>query len=225
MNETRTRTVAYLRVSTDKQADRGVSLERNAPKSRPTRSCTISIWSRSRLTRASAKSLDRPALDRALAMLKAGKAGALLVVKLDRLTRSVRDLGELVTATFATGKAALLSVSRPDRHPHRSRAAWCSTCSPRRPVGARGHRRAHGGGDAAQGAQGEFTGARPLRLRARADGVALVAVGAEQAVIAEARGCARPGCRCARSPRLDGKGFALATGGFAASQVARMVAA
>ena len=58
----------------------------------------------------SAKSLDRPGLQRALAMLKAGEADALLVVKLDRLTRSVRDLGHLVEKYFAPGKAALLSV-------------------------------------------------------------------------------------------------------------------
>ncbi len=43
-------------------------------------------------------------------MLKAGEADALLVVKLDRLTRSVRDLGRLVEKYFAPEKAALLSV-------------------------------------------------------------------------------------------------------------------
>ena len=58
----------------------------------------------------SAKSLDRPGLQRALGMLKAGEAEALLVVKLDRLTRSVVDLGTLVERYFAPGKAALLSV-------------------------------------------------------------------------------------------------------------------
>jgi DNA invertase Pin-like site-specific DNA recombinase len=58
----------------------------------------------------SAKSLDRPGLKRALGMLKAGDAEALLVVKLDRLTRSVVDLGTLVERYFAPGKAALLSV-------------------------------------------------------------------------------------------------------------------
>ena len=58
----------------------------------------------------SAKSLERPGLQEALAMLKAKEADALLVVKLDRLTRSVRDLGHLVEKYFAPGKAALLSV-------------------------------------------------------------------------------------------------------------------
>ncbi|GAC1430248.1 MAG: hypothetical protein NVSMB62_27670 [Acidobacteriaceae bacterium] len=59
----------------------------------------------------SAKSLDRPGLQRALGMLKRGEAAALLVVKLDRLTRSVVDLGRLVEQYFAPGRAALLSVS------------------------------------------------------------------------------------------------------------------
>lgn len=46
-------------------------------------------------------------------MLKAGEADALLVTKLDRLTRSVRDLGELIAEHFPadTGKPALLSVA------------------------------------------------------------------------------------------------------------------
>jgi site-specific DNA recombinase len=59
----------------------------------------------------SAKTLERPGLQRALTLLRGRDADALLVVKLDRLTRSVRDLGELVDKHFAPGKAALLSVS------------------------------------------------------------------------------------------------------------------
>ena len=52
-----------------------------------------------------------PGLQRALAKLNTGKAEALLVVKLDRLTRSVVDLGKLIETYFAPGKAALMSVS------------------------------------------------------------------------------------------------------------------
>ena len=37
-------------------------------------------------------------------MMKSGKADALLVVKLDRLTRSVRDLGTLVEDWFSGGR-------------------------------------------------------------------------------------------------------------------------
>src|SRR5262249_27382797 len=46
----------------------------------------------------------------ALEMLKAGQAEALLVVKLDRLTRSVVHLGQLVEDYFAKDRWALLSV-------------------------------------------------------------------------------------------------------------------
>jgi len=59
----------------------------------------------------SAKSLQRPGLQAALARLEAGEAGALLVVKLDRLTRSVGDLGWLVEAERFGGRWALLSVA------------------------------------------------------------------------------------------------------------------
>src|SRR5579872_239746 len=107
----RTRTIAYLRVSTDKQADRGVSLDAQRAKV----AAYAELYDLDLVdvivdAGASAKTLDRPGLTRALAMLKKGAADALLVVKLDRLTRSVRDLGELVERHFAPGKAALLSV-------------------------------------------------------------------------------------------------------------------
>jgi DNA invertase Pin-like site-specific DNA recombinase len=58
----------------------------------------------------SAKDLHRPAIQRALRLLKARKADALLVVKLDRLTRSLPDLATLVGTYFTRG-ADLLSVN------------------------------------------------------------------------------------------------------------------
>src|SRR5437899_12424104 len=98
---------------------------------RLTLSCTSWTWSKSSWTPVrSTKSLDRPGLQRALGMLKAGDAEALLVVKLDRLTRSVVDLGTLVERYFAPGKAALLSVGE-QIDTRRARAAWCSTSSRR----------------------------------------------------------------------------------------------
>ncbi len=59
----------------------------------------------------SAKSLDRPGLTAALKLLESGKADALLVVKLDRLTRSVIDLGTLLNGHFLNEKHYLLSVT------------------------------------------------------------------------------------------------------------------
>ena len=107
-----TKAVAYVRVSTEKQADAGQSLD--AQRAKVTAYAGLYDLELVEVivdAGASAKTLDRPGLTRALAMLKSGEADALVVVKLDRLTRSVRDLGELVDRYFANGKAALLSVS------------------------------------------------------------------------------------------------------------------
>ena len=103
--------VAYVRVSTDQQADHGVSLDVQRAKVRSYADLydleLVEViadegWS--------AKSLRRPGLERALAMLERGDVDGLLVAKLDRLTRSVRDLGNLVDEYFRDGGRALLSV-------------------------------------------------------------------------------------------------------------------
>ena len=107
-----TRTIAYLRVSTERQADTGVSLDAQQEKARAYASLyDLDLTEMIIDAGESAKTLDRPGLQRALSMLKTGQADALLVVKLDRLTRSVVDLGKLIETYFAPGKAALMSVS------------------------------------------------------------------------------------------------------------------
>jgi DNA invertase Pin-like site-specific DNA recombinase len=58
---------------------------------------------------ASAKTLNRPGLQQVLSLLTSGKADALLVTKLDRLTRSVKDLGILIERYFT--RYALMSVA------------------------------------------------------------------------------------------------------------------
>ena len=107
-----TRTVAYLRVSTDKQAEHGVSLDAQRAKVEAYASLyDLKLVAVIVDAGASAKTLKRDGLHRALGMLESGEADALLVVKLDRLTRSVRDLGALVERYFATGRWSLMSVS------------------------------------------------------------------------------------------------------------------
>lgn len=60
----------------------------------------------------SGKTLNRPGLRRALGLLKAGKADGLLIVKLDRLTRSIADWQDLIDAYFGErGGKQLLSVN------------------------------------------------------------------------------------------------------------------
>jgi len=52
---------------------------------------------------ASGKSLDRPKMQEALAMLHRGEASTLMAAKLDRISRSIRDFIELIAASEAQG--------------------------------------------------------------------------------------------------------------------------
>lgn len=107
-----TKTIAYIRVSTDKQAERGLSLEAQREKVHAYAVLyNLDVVEVIVDAGVSAKTLERPGLTRALAALRDGRAQALLVAKLDRLTRSVRDLGELVERFFGRADVALLSVS------------------------------------------------------------------------------------------------------------------
>jgi hypothetical protein len=105
---------------------------------------------------------------RALAMLQ---ADAPLVVKLGRLTRSARDLGQLVGDYFAaTNGPALLSVSeqvdtRTARWPLGAQRAGC-----RFSVAARGYRGTHVSCDATHGATEANTSAVPSLRKLRLPG-------------------------------------------------------
>lgn len=106
--ETR-RAIIYLRVSTTEQADSGLGLE--AQERRCRAHCEAQGWEVVAVfvdAGVSAKSLDRPELENALRALAAGCA--LVVLKLDRLTRSVVDLPALLERIDATG-ADWVSVS------------------------------------------------------------------------------------------------------------------
>ena len=102
--------IGYVRVSTEEQAREGFSLAAQEAKLRAYASL-YEIELVAVLTDAgvSAKTLNRPALQKALAALEAGEAEGLLIAKLDRLTRSVRDLGALLDGYFG-GRFSLLSV-------------------------------------------------------------------------------------------------------------------
>jgi DNA invertase Pin-like site-specific DNA recombinase len=102
--------LGYIRVSTEAQADGGVSL--GAQRERLTAyaiAMDLQLVDIVEDAGVSAKSLARPGLQSALGRLEKGEASGLLVTKLDRLTRSVRDLGDLVQGYFGT-KNSLLSV-------------------------------------------------------------------------------------------------------------------
>jgi len=91
-----TKAVGYIRVSTDKQAEQGVSLEaQHAKLTAYAQLYDLELVEVIVDAGVSAKTLEREGLQRALSMLRKGQVNALLVAKLDRLTRSVKDLGTL----------------------------------------------------------------------------------------------------------------------------------
>jgi DNA invertase Pin-like site-specific DNA recombinase len=102
--EGKVRAIGYIRVSTDKQAEQGHSLDAQRAKLEAYASLyDLELVEVIVDEGASAKNLDRPELPRVLSALAEGRADAVLVTKLDRLTRSVRDLGELMERSQREG--------------------------------------------------------------------------------------------------------------------------
>ena len=103
--------ICYLRVSTREQAEGGVSLDHQEAKTRAY--CEARDWTCEKVIRDegwSGGTLDRPGLAEALRMIRKGEAQALVVLKLDRLTRKVADLGYLVDHVFDRYDVAFSSV-------------------------------------------------------------------------------------------------------------------
>jgi DNA invertase Pin-like site-specific DNA recombinase len=93
--------VTYARVSTADQSDNGVSLD--AQQAKMAAYCSLyelEVVETVVDAGESAKSLDRPGLQHALSLLRSGKADGMVVVKLDRLTRSVADWQILIDDYF-----------------------------------------------------------------------------------------------------------------------------
>lgn len=103
--------IGYIRVSTEEQAREGVSLAAQEAKLRAYAALyDLELVAVVVDAGVSAKTLNRPGLQEALAKLDAGEAEALVIAKLDRLTRSVADWGTLIDGYFAK-RCALLSVA------------------------------------------------------------------------------------------------------------------
>ena len=103
--------VGYVRVSTDRQAEKGVSLDAQRAKlAAYAQLYGLNLVAIVGDEGASGTTINRPGLHKALNMLKAGEAEALLVVKLDRLVRSLYKLGKLLEEYFSDGRWSLLSV-------------------------------------------------------------------------------------------------------------------
>jgi len=93
--------VGYVRVSTDEQAKEGISL---AAQSESIKSfCRAKDWDLMEIIRdegLTAKDLRRAGIRKLIAMIKARTFDVVVIYRLDRLTRNIRDLGYLVQDVF-----------------------------------------------------------------------------------------------------------------------------
>ena len=99
INEERKVTEIYIRVSTEEQAREGFSLGEQEEKLRQL--CEYKeykIFNVYKDAGISAKDMEhRPAFQQMLEDMRAGKINYIVAYKLDRVTRSLRDLEELIT--------------------------------------------------------------------------------------------------------------------------------
>lgn len=103
--------VGYVRVSTEQQAEGGESLALQETKIRAMAEVQgVELADVVVDGGASAKSLVRPGMERVLDLVRSRSVSKVIVYKLDRLTRSVRDLAD-VLALFERHGVALVSVS------------------------------------------------------------------------------------------------------------------
>ena len=104
--------IGYIRVSTGKQEESGLSLEVQEAKVR--QYCELYELELSEVivdAGESAKTLSRPGVQRALDLLKAGGAQGLVVAKLDRLTRNIRDMNYLIEEIFKNRYCRTINIS------------------------------------------------------------------------------------------------------------------
>ncbi len=104
------KTVTYSRVSTEEQGREGVSLANQAEKCRlQAQLADLEIVAEITDSGKSAKNLNRPGIQQILGMAKRKEIQAVIIFKLDRLTRSVSDLNKLIE-TFTKYGVSLISV-------------------------------------------------------------------------------------------------------------------
>jgi DNA invertase Pin-like site-specific DNA recombinase len=100
------RVIGYVRVSTEEQADSGAGLE--AQRAAIAAEAERRGWQLVEVYEdagASGKSLKRPGLAEALAAVERGDASAVIVAKLDRLSRSVHDFASVMERAQRRGWA------------------------------------------------------------------------------------------------------------------------
>lgn len=95
--------LAYVRVSTGKQAEHGMSLEAQEAKVRAWATMTGHELTAIIVDAASASTMDRPGFQRVLEAVDQRAVDCVVVAKLDRMTRSVADLAVLMERFNAAG--------------------------------------------------------------------------------------------------------------------------
>ena len=181
---TQRKSIGYVRVSTDDQAREGVSLDAQA--ARIASYCVAMGWDEPEAVRdagESAKSLQRPGIDAVLASIRRGEVERLIVAKLDRLTRSVRDLSDLIDLCAKHGVALVSVAETLDTGSAAGRmvvsmlgvvAEWERSACGERTASALAHKRS----------RGNVYG--PVAFGYRREGDRLVPVAEEQSALAEA---------------------------------------
>jgi len=105
------RAVSYTRVSTREQSEDGQSLENQREKiDAYCKAKDYDLVGSFTDSGASAKDLDRDGLQSLIREIKADSIDVVVIYKLDRLTRSVKDLGRLIDDIFGSEGVALASV-------------------------------------------------------------------------------------------------------------------
>ncbi|HEY1680433.1 MAG TPA: recombinase family protein [Candidatus Tumulicola sp.] len=104
-------TVGYIRVSSDDQAENGASLDCQEARVRAyAEAMDLPLHEVIADAGVSAKTLQRPGMTRILAGVRDGSIVRVIALKLDRYTRSIRDLDSILEL-FKEHKASLVSVS------------------------------------------------------------------------------------------------------------------
>ena len=104
------RAVGYIRVSTEEQSRDGISIAHQTDSI--TSFCQAKSWDLLEIIRddKTGKDMKRPGIQKLIAMIQAKKLDVAVIYKLDRLTRSVRDLGYLVADVFDKNGVAVSSI-------------------------------------------------------------------------------------------------------------------
>jgi site-specific DNA recombinase len=106
-----TKAIGYIRVSTQDQADSGLSLTHQQNKIRAyCEALDLELVDVAVDAGYTARNTNRPALQNIMQLMKSKQIGAVVIFKLDRLTRNVKDLG-MLTELFEKTGVSLISVS------------------------------------------------------------------------------------------------------------------